>query len=440
MPKITYMNPCRTIHVLFIFISLLFLFPGMSYSQEEKNPVPDGTEGQFFEVQELDSISGKPKKLPFNLFENDYTTLKVGLGFMYDYAAYLQDDEGKAQMDSADIELKSKFKVRDFRLMLSGKLLNTKRTVTWKAAIMFDGAAEAWLVRESGIIIGVPELAGHIFIGRTKEGYSTNKVMNGHALWGNERQMALDVIPIMADGIKWYGHLEKSRIFWNLGYFNDVISMGQTFSTYQWQYVARIGWLPIYNPDKMKVLQVVTNFRYGKPLDGNITLKSRPESNPAPFFINTGAFSADHSNHIGAEIYYSTGSLMVGSEINMHNFMSDEGEDHSFVGGDVMVSYIFTGSHRPYATVGSVYGFVPVEKSVFQGGWGEWEAVLRYSTFDLNDGTIHGGKLWRFTPMVNWYLTNKLRMEFTYGYGVLDRFNLQGVTQFFESRLQVTIN
>src|SRR5439155_25312182 len=122
-----------------------------------------------------------------------------------------------------------------------------------------------------------------------------------------ERQMALDVIPILADGIKYFGYLPKSRVFWNLGYYNDIISEGQGLSTYKWQTDARIGILPIYDHEKNKVLHVAANFRYGDPVNRRITLKSRPESNPTPQIINTGAFAADHSSHIGGEIYYSTG-------------------------------------------------------------------------------------------------------------------------------------
>jgi phosphate-selective porin OprO/OprP len=38
--------------------------------------------------------------------------------------------------------------------------------------------------------------------------------------------------------------------------------------------------------------------------------------------------------------------------------------------------------------------------------------------------------------MVNWYLTDYLRLVGTYGIGRLDRFNLKGNTQFFQTRLQ----
>jgi phosphate-selective porin OprO and OprP len=38
--------------------------------------------------------------------------------------------------------------------------------------------------------------------------------------------------------------------------------------------------------------------------------------------------------------------------------------------------------------------------------------------------------------MVNWYLTDHLRLELAYGVGQLDRFGALGTTQFFQSRLQ----
>lgn len=418
-----------------LLIFLMHMLYGLAYGQEPKK-VPDGTEGLFLNVPPVDSLT---KKLPPNEFDGSYSTFRIGLGYIHDFVSYSQNKVFKQQMDSAGLSFDAQGKPRDFRILGSG-VLKTKRTISWKFAYMYDGDKETWLVRESGITIGVPELKGIIFVGRTKEGYSMVKVMNGHSPWTAERQMALDVIPILADGIKWLGFLPKSRIFWNLGYFNDVISKGQGFSTFEWQYVARVGWAPIYDKAKNKVLHVATNLRYGKPLDGKMSLKSRPESNPAPQIINTGSFNADHSNHIGAEMYYSTGKLLLGSEIMMHNFTSNDADNHSFVGGDVVVTYLLTKARRPYNTAtGNIFGFVPQTKSVFKGGWGEWEAVLRLSVLDLNDGSIKGGKFWRITPMVNWYMSRVIRMEFIYGYGELDRYNLKGGVQFFQTRIQFTI-
>jgi len=38
--------------------------------------------------------------------------------------------------------------------------------------------------------------------------------------------------------------------------------------------------------------------------------------------------------------------------------------------------------------------------------------------------------------MVNWYLDNHLRFEFTYGFGNLDRFAPHATTEFFQARMQ----
>jgi phosphate-selective porin OprO/OprP len=52
---------------------------------------------------------------------------------------------------------------------------------------------------------------------------------------------------------------------------------------------------------------------------------------------------------------------------------------------------------------------------------------------------VHGGKFWRITPMINWYMTRSLRTEFAYGYGQLDRFGLQGNVSLFQARFQLTV-
>ncbi len=77
--------------------------------------------------------------------------------------------------------------------------------------------------------------------------------------------MALDPIPILADGIKYFGYFPKSRIFMNLGAYSDFMSKGQGFSTFEWQYVGRIGWMPFNNPEKQRVLHIAANLRHGKP-------------------------------------------------------------------------------------------------------------------------------------------------------------------------------
>jgi phosphate-selective porin OprO/OprP len=419
------------------WIILLILVQGLfsqAYGQEPKT-VPNGTDGLELTVPPTDSAV---KNLAPNEFNGPLSTFKIGMGFIYDFTAYAQDETFKQQMDTAKLDVYNRGKLRDFRVLGSG-VLKTKRPLSWKFAYMWDGDNEAWLIRETGITIGVPELGGNIFIGRTKVGFSTPKIMNGHSPWSNERQMAIDAIPILADGIKWIGSSKKTGIFWNLAYFNDFISKDQGFSTFAWQVVSRIGWRPIHDEKNDKLLHIAGEIEYGKPEDGKFTLKSRPESNPTPQLINTGAFDADKATQVGFEAYYRNKRFMIGTEPIMHHFTSEKSGNHDFYGGDVMVSYFFTKTIRPYNPDLSIFGFVPVKKSIFKGGLGAIEGVLHISTLNLNDGTIQGGKMTRITPMVNWYMSRVIRMEFIYGYGILDRFNKIGHVQFFESRIQFTL-
>jgi phosphate-selective porin OprO/OprP len=109
--------------------------------------------------------------------------------------------------------------------------------------------------------------------------------------------------------------------------------------------------------------------------------------------------------------------------------------DPTFHGGDAVVSWLITGETRKYNTAGGYFLAVSPKRTVVEGGPGAWEAVLRLSYIDLDDKAIHGGRFWRLTPMVNWYLSDNLRLELAYG-TQLDRHGVVGSTQFFQSRLQ----
>jgi len=100
---------------------------------------------------------------------------------------------------------------------------------------------------------------------------------------------------------------------------------------------------------------------------------------------------------------------------------------------------IITGETRTYNTVGGFFRAVLPERPVFSGGRGAWELVSRYSYINLDSGNISGGRFGRFTEQLNWYLSKNVRLEFNYGYGHLDRFQLRGNTQFFQSRLQLQL-
>ena len=105
----------------------------------------------------------------------------------------------------------------------------------------------------------------------------------------------------------------------------------------------------------------------------------------------------------------------------------------------MLATWLVTGETRPYKTHAGVFDQISPARPVFQGGPGAVEIVSNFSYIDLDSGTLTGGKFWRFTPMVNWYLSDNVRLEFAYGYGSLNRVGTVGKTQFFQSRLQLQL-
>jgi phosphate-selective porin OprO and OprP len=173
-------------------------------------------------------------------------------------------------------------------------------------------------------------------------------------------------------------------------------------------------------------------------LNDSIQFRSRPESWPAPYFIDTGKIPATSTTITQFETYYRPGALLFGTEYFLVHVNSPQKGNRFFNGGEAVVAWLPTGEiRRPYNTRGGFFEQVSPKRPVFNGGPGAWELVGRFSYSDLDSGPVQGGIFWRFTPMVNWYLSDNVRLEFSYGYGSLNRFNLVGKTQFFQTRIQL---
>jgi phosphate-selective porin OprO/OprP len=244
-------------------------------------------------------------------------------------------------------------------------------------------------------------------------------------------------IPILADGIKWFGHTKKENFIWNLGIYKDWLSQNQAFSTYDHQVVGRVAWLPKLSDET--VVHIGVSARYGVPKNKKLQLRSRPEANPAPYFIDTGKFAANDTKMIAPEIYFRPGSLLVGSEYFFQKVNAPDSGNPFFHGGDISVAWLPTGEIRSYNPKGGYFNGISPNRTVFDGGPGAWELVARFSYTDLDSGSLRGGKFWRFTPMVNWHLSDNIRLEMVYGFGSLDRFNITGKTHFFQTRLQLQL-
>ena len=371
----------------------------------------------------------------WNEYEGRWFTARLGGGFLYDSANYSQDSDSESQFD-----FDPKTYIRDSRLLLKGRLLFSSR-LRYTIGYMYDPAPEkkTWFWRQTGIYVDMPEWGGDLFIGRTKEGISMNKIMVGYNGWTNERATSNDsFIPILADGIQLRGSVPSRGIAWNVGLYGDEYTETESFNKNDNTLVARGVWQPFHGKSE-DILHFGLAYRYGTDEDGNMQYKSRPESFSAPFVIDTGQFPVDHTQTIGLEAYYERGSLFLGGEYFLNQNAAPQSGDPFFHGGEVMVTWLTGGERRPYNAKTGVFGGIVPASDVFKGGRGTWEFVARFSYTDLDDGAIQGGKFWRFTPMVNWHMSPNVRLEIAYGYGELDRFGVKGGTQFFQTRIQLQL-
>jgi len=386
-----------------------------------------------FDAAQADGDTAR-QLVSWNSYEGPYVTARLGGGFLWDYTAYAQDANSKEQMTLSPTD-----GVRDFRLLLKGRFPKIKG-LSYTIGYMYDGAKKEWFFRQTGLMYEVPALFGNIFIGRTKEGISTNKIMVGYQGWTNERATINDaLIPILADGVKWSGWIPSGKFVYNVGYFYDKISETESFNKNDSQFVARGVWLPNMGTDK-GLLHLALAGRWAEANNGQLQYRSKPEAFLAQSYaVDTGKFPAEHANTLGVEAYYRPGPLMFGMEYYFNQVSSPQTNNPFFHGGEIFAAYMFTGELHPYNTKGAYFERVSPAQPVFAGGSGALEAVLRFSYSDFDSGTIRGGRFWRITPLLNWYLSDNVRLEFVYGYGVLDRFGLTGTTQFFQTRVQLQL-
>jgi len=418
----------RAVLVLLVALPRVAIADDAETAKKENQGIDDTVDAAEADDGQLPS-----KKTNWNEFDLKLLTMRVGGGVLLDWVTYQQDPASHEQMPVEADE-----KLRDFRVLLKGRFAFSKR-LSYTLGYMYDAPTQTWRFRQTGIMVDAPELGGNLFIGRTKEGFSTNKLMVGYFGWTMERSAANEAfLPILADGIKWTGQGFDNHLVYNAGWFIDTLSENESFNKNDKQFAGRVVYLPLAGTSSVLHLAFAT--RFADSNDGMLQYKSRPEAFPAQSFaVDTGMFPAASSTTLGFEAYYRPGPLMFGSEYYLNMVASADTRDPFFHGGEAFVAYMLTGEEHPYNERGAYFEGVQPEHTVDKGGLGAWEVLVRGSYVDLDSGTIEGGRFWRITPMINWYASDNLRLELEYGYSELARFGVTEPTQYFQARLQLIV-
>jgi hypothetical protein len=123
------------------------------------------------EAGEDDDPEPRRKLVKWNEYKGLISTVRFGFGILTDAASYVGTKRQQVAIDNPDIG------VRDARIFFGA--FPDQRPLTWTSITCMTSPTTygAFATPDQ---IGLPEMNGSLFIGRTKEGYSMVKVMAGH--------------------------------------------------------------------------------------------------------------------------------------------------------------------------------------------------------------------------------------------------------------------
>ncbi|HEX4710255.1 porin [Phenylobacterium sp.] len=144
--------------------------------------------------------------------------------------------------------------------------------------------------------------------------------------------------------------------------------------------------------------------------------------------INTGNIPARHASTLGAEFAAQRKNLLLQAEYQRLGVERSDGfANPHFDGFHVQGIWNITGETRRYNIQTAAFDAPPVARPFNwgHGGWGAWEAGLRYSDSDLNfdpgspgtfqtGSSIRGGEEKNITAGVNWYWNSLARVMFDF--------------------------
>lgn len=370
----------------------------------------------------------------WNQYEGEWFSARLGGVIMGDVAGYSQDAASVQQVG----DLNTETQLRNFRLTASGQI---KFPQPWSYIVTgeyqgFDNGSDTKSSRvleltDCAITIPLPNI-GRLAIGKFKAPISLDRLTSSSNIEFLERPALLDaLLPSRNTGLMLSNTAIDERLTWSVGWFNSVFAGdGSAANTV----AARLTGLPIDTPDTLLHLGIAG--RWAQAPDGRLQYKARPEVNQAPHFIDTGSFAATDERDLDLELAWQQGPFFTTAEYLADWVNSSSNGKPFFDGFYVSTAWMLTGERRRYNRAAGYFGAVSPNHPLFDGGFGAIEIAARYTWTDLDNASIHGGRFTRASLGINWYATDNLRLEFNYGYGQLDRSGTNGVTNFFQARLQ----
>jgi phosphate-selective porin OprO/OprP len=273
----------------------------------------------------------------------------------------------------------------------------------------------------------------HFRIGNMKEPFSLDELTSSRFRTFQETSLPTYAFAPGRDiGLLTGGAVKNGRVTWVAGLFLNTGSLSTVGDTKDeiseatgLNLTARVTGLPWYMDEGRRLLHLGLGYSHQFRSDETGTALSYPESRLTDDkLVDTGDFSTDGNDLLGVEAALVHGPFSLQGEF-MVKAVNGSGNP-TLWGFYGFGSWFLTGEHRQYDTDKVVFTRIKPHRNFppWKGGWGAWEAALRLTYIDLNDGDLSGGKERNVTAGLNWYLTEHYRVMFDYiNVKVTDRAN-----------------
>ncbi|HEY9052510.1 MAG TPA: porin [Gammaproteobacteria bacterium] len=315
---------------------------------------------------------------------------------MVDYASYQQDQ----------VALGSGTELRRVRLDLEGTL-----HVNWGYELSVDFGDTSQEVDLKDAYIAYTGLSdSSLLIGQFKEPFNLEDLISSKYITFIERALPNAFAPGRNIGIGYTTYDDN----WSFaaGLFGQAVDDGDKSEDDEgWGVTARVTYAPWAS--KRNALHLGLAMTRREPDASNeVSFSTRPESHVTDVkYVNSGDITdVKYYTASGAELAWVAGPLSLqGEYIATSISQTTTSDDPTLSGWYVYASYFMTGEARPYKVKDGKFSSIkPISEH------GAWELALRYSTIDMNDGTILGGEERNTTLGVNWYANKNVRLMFNY--------------------------
>lgn len=349
--------------------------------------------------------------LRFQSRDGDFSA-RFGGRLMFDYLATDVAEDIRTNVESATGDpdaVESGAEIRRARLFTSGSY----KDIGYKLQIDFAGGSS---IKDAYLDFPSPIPSGYsLKVGRFYEPWSLEGQTSSKYLTGMEFPLPVSTFySFRTNGVGAWGSLLDKRLHWGASVTRSQTD-GQGDSREEGGYAAsaRLSGVPYLDEKDNHLLHIglsgssrgITETRFA----------ATPEIANLESFADTGTFNADRRNVLDLEGILQLDEFSLQGEY-IHNSLDrpSGGTDPVFDGYYLMAGYWLTGEHSNFSLKKGKWGRPKPNKSLFEGGWGAWQLMGRYSTLDLNDAGIIGGKMDNITAGFNWWLNAHTKIALNY--------------------------